>query len=123
MLSSSSVLQSISLSTSTTFVKSCLCCGGSHSLQKCDKFIGFSYVDRVAFIKANRLCFGCFFSGHISKDFRRRMKCEVCQKFHPTLLHRFDDVYSSNESLPQVVSNALSSTSSNVEKTCSVVPV
>ena len=35
----------------------CLLCEGSHSLQKCDKFIGKSYDDRCAYIRENRLCF------------------------------------------------------------------
>ena len=77
----------ISLSTSMSSRKSCLCCGGSHSLQKCYKFIGFSYEERVAFIKEHRLCFGCFNRGYQSKDCRFRLKCNVCQRSHPTLLH------------------------------------
>ena len=84
---SSCVSHCISLKASISSRYSCLLCGGSHSLQKCYKFIGFSYDNRVAFIKENRLCFGCFNSGHQSKDCRNRLKCEVCQKSHSTLLH------------------------------------
>ena len=99
-------------------------CEGSHSLQKCDKFARLSYDNRVAFIREHRLCFGCFCSGHQSKDCSRRLSCEICHKIHSTLLHKPAVVNSSQDSysLP-VVSNAVSSIKSNVKKTYSVVPV
>ena len=121
---SSGVSKVVSHSTSTTSSRSCLSCGGSHSLQKCDKFIGLSYDERVAFVKENRLCFGCFYSGHRSKDCRRRMKCEICEKSHPTLLHDPSNVQPKEESpSEQVVSNAVASAQSNFEKSSMVVPV
>ena len=122
--SSSGVSRTVSHSTSTVSRSSCLCCGGSHSLQKCDKFTGLSYDDRVAFVRENRLCFGCFYSGHRSRDCRRRMKCEVCERSHPTLLHNPANVQP-NEETPseQVVSNAVSSVQSNFGKSSMVVPV
>ena len=121
---SSGVSKTVSHSVSTSSSRSCLCCGGSHSLQKCDKFTGLSYDDRVAFIKENRLCFGCFFSGHQSRDCRRRMKCEVCDRSHPTLLHNPANVQPKEETpSEQVVSNAVSSAQSSFEKSSMVVPV
>ena len=74
-------------SVSTKSSQSCLECGGSHSLQKCDKFIGKSYDDRVAFIRENRICFGCLGQGHVSKFCRNRLKCDTCNCNHPTVLH------------------------------------
>ena len=121
--SSTSVSNCISLSTLISSTESCLCCGGSHSLQKCYKFAKLSYDNRVAFIREHRLCFGCFTSGHQSRECKNRMKCDVCKRFHSTLLHK-SAVQSINESYSTpVVSNVLSSIESNVEMTCSVVPV
>ena len=57
---SSGVSKVVSHSTSTTSSRSCLCCGGSHSLQKCDKFIGLSYDERVAFVKEIGCALGAF---------------------------------------------------------------
>ena len=56
----------------------CLLCEGSHSLQKCDKFIEKSYDDRCAYIRENRLCFGCLIRGHQSNHCRRRLTCDHC---------------------------------------------
>ena len=122
--SSSGVPRTVSHSVSTSSSRSCLCCGGSHSLQKCDKFTGLTYDEKVAFVKDNRLCFGCFYLGHRSRDCRRRMKCEICERSHPTLLHNPANVQPNDESpSEQVVSNAVSSANSNFEKSSMVVPV
>ena len=118
---SSCVSNCISLSTSMSSTKSCLCCGGSHSLQKFYKFIGFSYEERVAFIKEH--CFGCFNRGHKSKGCRFRLKCNVCQSSHSTLLHKPKNLHSNFKSSENVISNSVSSATSSTEKFCSVVPV
>ena len=52
------------------------------------------------------------------------MKCDVCEKPHPTLLHNPANVQANEESSSeQVVSNAVSSVSSSFEKSSMVVPV
>ena len=107
-------------SISTKGSQSCLECGGSHSLQKCDKFIGKSYDDRVAFIKENRICFGCLRQGHVSKFCRNRLKCDTCNGNHSTLLHIPDQLDGSKSS--KVISNAMSTRSSN-KMSSMVVPV
>ena len=109
---------SLSTSSNSNFKdSSCLKCGGSHSLQKCDKFAGLSYDDRILFVRENYLCFGCLRSGHQSIDCKSRDKCDVCERRHPTTLHNpnyqtdrqkqdSSDVTKSEE---PVVSNAVSS--------------
>ena len=59
--SSTSSKSKASVSTSSSLDSkdsSCLKCGGSHPLQKCDKFAGLSYDDRILFVRKNYLCFG-----------------------------------------------------------------
>ena len=52
------------------------------------------------------------------------MKCEICEKSHPTLLHDPSNVQTKDESpSEQVVSNAVASAQSNFEKSSMVVPV
>ena len=123
--SSSKPRYSNNTSTQGSKTYNCVLCGGSHSLQKCDKFIGKSYDDRCAFIRENHLCFGCFFSGHRSKDCRRRMRFDVCSRLHPTLLHNPSISQEKEESSAPIpiVSNAFSSNAASAEKSSMVVPV
>ena len=58
-----------------------------HSLHKCRRFIENPVTDRVKFIQAEKLCFGCLFPGHQSKSCSKRMVCDTCSKHHPTCLH------------------------------------
>ena len=52
------------------------------------------------------------------------MKCEICEKSHPTLLHDPSNVQPKEESpSEQVISNAVASCQSNFEKSSMVVPV
>ena len=52
------------------------------------------------------------------------MKCEFCDRYHPTLLHDPANTQSKEQSpSEQVVSNAVSSSTSNLEKSSMVVPV
>ena len=41
----------------------CKCCNLSHRLWKCKKFIGYSYVDRLEFVRKKGLCFNCLVYG------------------------------------------------------------
>lgn len=44
-------------------------------------------MEKVEFLKANGLCFGCLEKGHISKVCKKHMSCHICQNMHPTILH------------------------------------
>ncbi|XP_039904599.1 uncharacterized protein LOC120744346 [Simochromis diagramma] len=66
----------------------CLYCKrNGHTLDKCFKFMEKSVQDRIKFVQAERLCFGCLKGGHHSKKCDKRNTCEKCQKKHPTCLH------------------------------------
>lgn len=43
--------------------------------------------DRVKFVRAEKLCFGCLQTGHHSRGCENKSTCERCQKRHPTCLH------------------------------------
>lgn len=65
---------------------SCLCCGESHSIYKCQMFANKSREGKTKFIRDNNLCFGCL-RGHISRDCRNKASCGICKRPHPTPLH------------------------------------
>lgn len=67
--------------------KQCLFCDKDHSMEMCDAFKQKPNKDKVDFIKAKGLCFGCLRKGHMSKSCPKRMSCQTCYKNHPTVLH------------------------------------
>ena len=79
------------ISTKTNVPSSCLLCHNTHQLHKCPNLMKRSLEDRRAYIKDNKLCYGCLKHGHMAKDCRRRLTCDICAKRHPSCLH--DDSY------------------------------
>ena len=66
----------------------CLFCKkNGHTLQKCRNLRDKPISDRITFIQAEKLCFGCLKLGHHSKSCNSRSVCDVCSKRHPTCLH------------------------------------
>lgn len=66
----------------------CLFCTRSdHSVDKCSQFKGKIHRDKINFLKERGVCFGCLKMGHISKDCRSRLDCDVCSRKHPGILH------------------------------------
>lgn len=41
----------------------------------------------ISFLREHGVCFGCLCIGHMSKDCRRRLSCNVCSLKHPSILH------------------------------------
>ena len=69
-------------------VMTCIFCKrNNHTLHKCRKFLEKAVPDRIKYVQAERLCFGCLRSGHHSKNCDSRSVCDTCQKKHPTCLH------------------------------------
>ena len=67
---------------------SCSCCTKTHMLHECPDFKGYTLDQKYEFLKAKRLCFICFRSGHGSPMCKSKYSCRKCQKRHNTLLHR-----------------------------------
>lgn len=75
------------LSFNCAFTRPCMFCGKLHTLQECYKIREETHKDRVDYLKKNGLCFGCLLKGHMSRDCKKKMVCEVCSLKHPSLLH------------------------------------
>ena len=65
----------------------CPLCKKDHDLESCNDFIAKSVSERRDFVMSNRLCFGCFETGHVTRFCKSRRTCRECKKQHPTLLH------------------------------------
>ena len=74
-----------------TGVKQCAKCNGEHAISSCDQFKRMTLADRQKMVEEKRLCRGCLRAGHLWRDCRRRERCSLCQRSHPTLLH--DDAF------------------------------
>ena len=76
--------------TSSSTPSTCMFCnGGTHDLATCRKLESLQNDEKINFLKANRLCFGCLRQGsHVSKNCTKRLTCKKCSKRHPTILHR-----------------------------------
>lgn len=98
---------------STAFSKPCLFCEKNHTLETCRFIRDKPHKDRVEFLRKSELCFSCLVKGHLSKDCKRKMSCQVCFQRHPSFLHstRAEDSHtgksSNDETEPQTVSSAL----------------
>ncbi len=47
-----------------------------------------SISDRIEFVQAEKLCFGCLKLGHFSKICKSRSICDIFHKMYPTCLHK-----------------------------------
>lgn len=64
-----------------------VCNDETHGVAKCPTFATRLPDEKRAFIRENRLCFGCLRKGHTSKECKRRHTCTICGRNHPTCLH------------------------------------
>ena len=67
--------------------KTCLFCKGSHDIDACQAFNKKTVDEKRSYMKENKMCFGCYGSGHTSKGYLKKRTCSKCGKFHPTSLH------------------------------------
>ena len=67
--------------------KPCVYCHNKHTLAECRKLKDSPFKERLDFLKSKGLCFGCLSPGHLSKDCKKRAKCQTCSQRHPDLLH------------------------------------
>lgn len=65
----------------------CFCCDGTHSLEHCLDFKKKTHREKLNLLKGKGLCFGCLCKGHISKDCKGRLSCNICNQRHPSVLH------------------------------------
>lgn len=67
--------------------KQCLFCHKGHSLEFCKLIKQKSHKEKLDFLKAKGLCFGCLSQGHLSKGCQQKHTCQTCSMKHPTILH------------------------------------
>ncbi len=82
-----------------------LCQDDNHQLHKCPKFMEKSLKDRRAYVKDNKLCYGCLKPGHCAKECRRRHTCDVCKLRHPTCLHDYSYDKDGNRERPLLMAS------------------
>ena len=68
-------------------IPECGFCHGKHTLSDCSKFKTKTRDNKVEFLRSHGYCFGCLLKGHISKNCKKRLLCQICQMKHPTVLH------------------------------------
>lgn len=69
------------------FQKPCVFCQKNHTLTLFSNIKELPSKDRISFLKSKGLCFGCLTLGHLSKDCKKKMKCQTCSQSHPDILH------------------------------------
>lgn len=65
----------------------CLCCDGAHCLENCSHFKKKTHREKLNFLRKKGICFGCLCKGHMSKDCKNRLACNICNQAHLNVLH------------------------------------
>ena len=65
----------------------CVFCGGTHSLKKCEEFTYLAPDDRKKFVMENGRCLLCLGSGHIAEKCYSSGRCTFCFGKHHSLIH------------------------------------
>lgn len=70
--------------------KHCQCCKkNNHFLNDCYFFARKTHAEKEDFIKKHKLCYSCLENGnHFSKECKNKLTCKICEKQHPSCLHR-----------------------------------
>ena len=69
--------------------RSCVQCGGEHSLFGCSEFKQLKIEDRLKLAQKERLCYNCLKKGHMTRDCNLNRTCSVsgCNRKHTKFLH------------------------------------
>lgn len=59
-----------------------------NTLSDCSNFKTQARDNKVEFLRSHGYCFSCLPKGHVSKNCKKRLQCQVCQMEHPTVLHK-----------------------------------
>ena len=65
----------------------CILCKGKHELDVCKDFLSKPLSERKVLAREKSLCYSCLQTDHVSRRCKKRKKCSVCLKFHPSSLH------------------------------------
>ena len=94
----------------------CICCErASHKLADCSNFKRMSVKERADLVNSKNHCFKCLLpcsKKHFPRICRERIRCETCNGYHNTLLHRDRQSLPANQ--PQASGQAESTTTQQV---------
>ena len=94
----------------------CICCErASHKLADCSNFKRMSVKERADLVNSKNHCFKCLLPcsrKHFPRICRERIRCETCNGYHNTLLHRDRQSLPANQ--PQASGQAESTTTQQV---------
>lgn len=76
------------IATHLTHLSPCIQCNQSHEVSECPELCEKKREEKINFIYANRLCFGCMLPDHVVKHCKGRKTCSKCKGLHPTVLHQ-----------------------------------
>ncbi|XP_046560554.1 uncharacterized protein LOC124269575 [Haliotis rubra] len=69
----------------------CYFCKEQHDMDDCKQFAQKSLTDKRAYLRDNKMCYGCYGYNHAVKGCMKKRTCKRCGKCHPTALHDDDD--------------------------------
>ena len=78
--------QSSNAVSSSAFTKPYMFCNKNHPMEICETFQTKQNKEKVDFLKAKGMCFGCLQQGHMSKSCHNRLSCKICKQNHPIIL-------------------------------------
>ena len=64
-----------------------VCKKNNHEIADCFFLKKKNYEEKCELIRKEGLCFNCLIKGHQRKDCRRKVKCQICQRSHLTIMH------------------------------------
>ncbi|KAL0810831.1 hypothetical protein ABMA28_010141 [Loxostege sticticalis] len=107
MLGTSS--QGSSSQPSSSTLRSCHVCQGSHRVYECPVFKAKSIDDKMSTVESLKLCHVCLRQGHKPQRCKLSGGCKTCKERHNTLLHERFFKEGSSRSQPVITMCALSS--------------
>jgi len=81
----------------------CEVCKDSHPTSQCNTFKQLPNEEKYKIVKNNKLCINCLSNKHVIKDCHSH-GCNICGKWHHTLLHRNKDLVHEHTNRNQTVS-------------------
>ena len=86
----------------------CLCCGGPHKTDACQKLWAMDMDARLKWARDNEICLKCLTPGHVGRDCQHPATCSVCSRpGHHGLFHG-RPYKKPTQQVPSMTANAMS---------------
>ncbi|XP_055603791.1 uncharacterized protein LOC129752026 [Uranotaenia lowii] len=97
----------------------CVCCGQSHYMSQCERFIKMSLKEKLDFINTKRLCSSCLKGGHWARNCNSKFRCRTCNQKHHSFIHpgfsNVEERSTVNSAMAPCSSHSLENDQQNVE--------